>query len=277
MRASMPPCATPSTSSPPGGSRGVPIMVGGNGPNVTWRLAARFADELNVDGMSPDDLREALPVIRSRCEEIDRDPDSLSVSLHAWWGEPAWTAARRPAGGVPAGARASLASAASSACCRRAPTSDERAGSAGPGRAGGRPAPWPASHAAGARGCRVSPVAALAGGGSRHDQAPPWRGAAAFGPPYPMAGTPGPPIRPIGPTTPTVAILASQRARPAMRRPPARHGLHGAGRLAGWTASLLVWWLSDNLRGCRLASRRTASRSCRRSRGRPDERHRPVR
>ena len=66
------------------------IMVGGNGPEVTWRLAARFADELNVDGMSPAELREALPVIRSRCEEIDRDPASLAVSLHAWWGEPAW-------------------------------------------------------------------------------------------------------------------------------------------------------------------------------------------
>ena len=34
----------------------VPIMVGGNGPNVTWRLAARYADELNVDGMSPDEV-----------------------------------------------------------------------------------------------------------------------------------------------------------------------------------------------------------------------------
>ena len=32
----------------------VPIMVGGNGPNVTWRLAARHADELNLDGMRPD-------------------------------------------------------------------------------------------------------------------------------------------------------------------------------------------------------------------------------
>jgi F420-dependent oxidoreductase-like protein len=62
----------------------VPIMVGGNGRNVTWRLAARFADELNVDGMLPDDVAEALPVIRSRCEEIDRDPDSLRVSVHVW-------------------------------------------------------------------------------------------------------------------------------------------------------------------------------------------------
>jgi F420-dependent oxidoreductase-like protein len=64
----------------------VPIMVGGNGPNVTWRLAARHADELNVDGMSPEELAEALPVIRSRCEEIGRDPASLKVSVHLWWG-----------------------------------------------------------------------------------------------------------------------------------------------------------------------------------------------
>jgi alkanesulfonate monooxygenase SsuD/methylene tetrahydromethanopterin reductase-like flavin-dependent oxidoreductase (luciferase family) len=65
----------------------VPIMVGGNGPNVTWRLAARFADELNVDGMSPDEVAEALPVIRQRCEEVDRDPATLPVSVHSWWGD----------------------------------------------------------------------------------------------------------------------------------------------------------------------------------------------
>jgi F420-dependent oxidoreductase-like protein len=62
----------------------VPIMVGGNGPNVTWRLAARFADELNLDGMTPEGVAEALPVIRSRCEEIDRDPATLAVSVHVW-------------------------------------------------------------------------------------------------------------------------------------------------------------------------------------------------
>ena len=65
----------------------VPIMVGGNGPNVTWRLAARHADELNLDGLSPAEVAEALPVIRSRCEEIDRDPATLPVSLHLWWGD----------------------------------------------------------------------------------------------------------------------------------------------------------------------------------------------
>ena len=45
----------------------VPIMVGGNGPNVTWRLAARYADELNLDGMTPAEVRAALPTIRRRC------------------------------------------------------------------------------------------------------------------------------------------------------------------------------------------------------------------
>jgi len=65
----------------------LPIMVGGNGQNVTWRLAAKHADELNVDGLSPDEVREALPIIRSRCEEIDRDPSTLAVSVHLWWGD----------------------------------------------------------------------------------------------------------------------------------------------------------------------------------------------
>ncbi|MEA2654283.1 MAG: hypothetical protein QOI37_1510 [Chloroflexota bacterium] len=62
----------------------VPIMVGGNGPNVTWRLAARHADELNLDAMSPAEVADALPVIRNRCEEIGRDPATLPVSLHFW-------------------------------------------------------------------------------------------------------------------------------------------------------------------------------------------------
>jgi F420-dependent oxidoreductase-like protein len=63
----------------------VPIMVGGNGPNVTWRLAARYADELNLDGLTPAEVADALPVIRARCEEIGRDPASLTVSVHVWW------------------------------------------------------------------------------------------------------------------------------------------------------------------------------------------------
>ena len=62
----------------------VPIMVGGNGPKVTWRLAARHADELSLDGLTPAEVAEALPVIVARCEEIGRDPTTLPVSVHIW-------------------------------------------------------------------------------------------------------------------------------------------------------------------------------------------------
>jgi F420-dependent oxidoreductase-like protein len=59
-----------------------PIIVGGNGRDVTWRLAARFADELNVVFLSTDEVAAEMPTIRSRCEEIGRDPASLKVSLY---------------------------------------------------------------------------------------------------------------------------------------------------------------------------------------------------
>jgi len=62
----------------------VPIMVGENGPEVTWRIAAQFADELNLDGKTPDEVSDDLPVIASRCEEIQRDPESLDVSVHVF-------------------------------------------------------------------------------------------------------------------------------------------------------------------------------------------------
>ena len=62
----------------------VPVMVGGNGPKVTWRLAAKHADELNLDGMDPSDVEAALPTIRARCEEIGRDPATLAISVHTW-------------------------------------------------------------------------------------------------------------------------------------------------------------------------------------------------
>ncbi len=61
----------------------VPIIVGGNGVNVTFRLAARFADELNLVFLGPDRIAELLPVARQRCEELGRDPSSLRVSLYS--------------------------------------------------------------------------------------------------------------------------------------------------------------------------------------------------
>jgi F420-dependent oxidoreductase-like protein len=63
----------------------VPIMVGGNGRDVTWRLAARYADELNLDNVPPAEMADAMAVIADRCREIDREPASLAVSVHIWW------------------------------------------------------------------------------------------------------------------------------------------------------------------------------------------------
>ena len=60
----------------------IPVIVGGNGENVTFRYAAKHATELNLVFLDPTRVAEALPVIRSRCEEIGRDPSTLRVSLY---------------------------------------------------------------------------------------------------------------------------------------------------------------------------------------------------
>ncbi len=60
----------------------VPILVGGNGPNRTWRLAARLADELNLDWFTPAEVVEARPVIESRCDEVGRSPRTLRLSVN---------------------------------------------------------------------------------------------------------------------------------------------------------------------------------------------------
>jgi alkanesulfonate monooxygenase SsuD/methylene tetrahydromethanopterin reductase-like flavin-dependent oxidoreductase (luciferase family) len=62
----------------------IPILVGGNGPKVTFRLAAQYADELNLDGLTPEQVAAALPIIRERCDEVGRDPTTLLVSVHLW-------------------------------------------------------------------------------------------------------------------------------------------------------------------------------------------------
>ena len=60
----------------------VPILVGGNGPNRTWRLAARYADELNLDWFTPEEVAAARPVIDSRCDEVGRSPRTLRLSVN---------------------------------------------------------------------------------------------------------------------------------------------------------------------------------------------------
>ena len=60
----------------------LPIIVGGNGQNVTFRLAARFAEELNLVFLDPAEVGEHMAVARQRCEEEGRDPATLRLSLY---------------------------------------------------------------------------------------------------------------------------------------------------------------------------------------------------
>ena len=57
----------------------IPIMLGGSGENRTFRLAARYAQHLNL--LAPfDQLKRKRDVLASRCEEIGRDPATLETS-----------------------------------------------------------------------------------------------------------------------------------------------------------------------------------------------------
>lgn len=57
----------------------IPIMLGGSGEQKTFRLAARFADHMNII-CEVDDLPRKVAVLRQRCEEIGRDPATLATS-----------------------------------------------------------------------------------------------------------------------------------------------------------------------------------------------------
>jgi F420-dependent oxidoreductase-like protein len=57
----------------------IPVMLGGSGEKKTFRLAARYADHLNI--IAPiEELPAKLRVLEQRCIEIDRDPASLATS-----------------------------------------------------------------------------------------------------------------------------------------------------------------------------------------------------
>jgi alkanesulfonate monooxygenase SsuD/methylene tetrahydromethanopterin reductase-like flavin-dependent oxidoreductase (luciferase family) len=58
----------------------IPILIGGHGPQVTFRLAARYCDEINLDVL-PSETPDAIAVLRDRCDEIGRDAASLAVSI----------------------------------------------------------------------------------------------------------------------------------------------------------------------------------------------------
>jgi alkanesulfonate monooxygenase SsuD/methylene tetrahydromethanopterin reductase-like flavin-dependent oxidoreductase (luciferase family) len=57
--------------------------VGGVGEKYTLPLVARYADVWNVPTYALGELEHKVSVLRSLCEEIDRDPSSIVLSVEA--------------------------------------------------------------------------------------------------------------------------------------------------------------------------------------------------
>ncbi|WP_028476493.1 LLM class F420-dependent oxidoreductase [Nocardia sp. CNY236] len=57
----------------------LPIMIGGGGEKKTFRLAARYADHLNIL-CNASELPRKLDALHERCAEVGRDPQTLETS-----------------------------------------------------------------------------------------------------------------------------------------------------------------------------------------------------
>jgi alkanesulfonate monooxygenase SsuD/methylene tetrahydromethanopterin reductase-like flavin-dependent oxidoreductase (luciferase family) len=65
----------------PAASNGLQIVVGGNGPRKTPRLAGAFADEYNMFVTDRDTLEQRVEVMRESALEAGRNPDDILISF----------------------------------------------------------------------------------------------------------------------------------------------------------------------------------------------------
>lgn len=62
---------------------GPPIVVGGVGEKYTLPLVARYADIWNVPTYALDQIEPKIAALRSICEDIGRDPETIVLSIEA--------------------------------------------------------------------------------------------------------------------------------------------------------------------------------------------------
>jgi alkanesulfonate monooxygenase len=62
-----------------------PIIVGGYGKPKLVQLAARYADELNLDNPAPEACREVFGRLDAACRAVDRDPAAVRRSAMLDW------------------------------------------------------------------------------------------------------------------------------------------------------------------------------------------------
>ena len=82
---------------PEAGAGHLPVLIGGGGEKRTMRIAAQYADEWNVWG-EPELLAAKRKILERHCEDLGRDPDSITRSANALLflsEDPAWVAERR--------------------------------------------------------------------------------------------------------------------------------------------------------------------------------------
>jgi alkanesulfonate monooxygenase SsuD/methylene tetrahydromethanopterin reductase-like flavin-dependent oxidoreductase (luciferase family) len=79
-----------------------PLIIGGHGRRKTPLLAARYADEYNIDWPSAAQCRQFFGLLEAACLEVGRDPASIrrSVLLGVMLGEDASDVARVSEAGV---------------------------------------------------------------------------------------------------------------------------------------------------------------------------------
>ena len=59
----------------------IPLLIGGHGKQKTFRIAARFCDELNIN-LPPIEIPPYLEALHERCAEVGRDPATILLQ----WG-----------------------------------------------------------------------------------------------------------------------------------------------------------------------------------------------
>jgi F420-dependent oxidoreductase-like protein len=59
----------------------LPILIGGGGERKTLRTVARYADAWNLGNATPDDARHKAAVLHKWCEEVERDPTEIELTV----------------------------------------------------------------------------------------------------------------------------------------------------------------------------------------------------
>jgi|SRR3954454_19509930 F420-dependent oxidoreductase-like protein len=60
-----------------------PILIGGGGEKKTLRLVAQYADACNLFATSPEDIAHKLDVLRTHCDTVGRDYDTITKTILA--------------------------------------------------------------------------------------------------------------------------------------------------------------------------------------------------